>query len=164
MILRAKIFLLWLLALAIPVQGFAAALQACAPAMTQVATQAMTQATTQAITQTTAPAQQDVHAMHGAQHGQHMQAAIHAHEHQAAHDMQAADTANASPAHDLSHHAQHKSASCSYCAACTTGAVLPLALNAPPTPDFPSREFIALPASGFVGYLPENPDRPPAFV
>lgn len=135
MILRAKILLLWLLALAIPVQGFAAALQACAPA---------------AVVQSAA-AGPEAHTMH--QHGQH-----------AGHDMQAVQATDAAPAHDIAHHAQHQDASCSYCAACTTGAVLPLALDAPPAPDLPSREFIALPASGFVGYLPENPDRPPASI
>ncbi|WDZ94803.1 DUF2946 family protein [Herbaspirillum sp. WKF16] len=137
MILRAKILLLWLLALAIPVQGFAAVLQACAPAMVHGA----------------APAQPAMQ-----QQG---------HEHHAGHDMQAMQAMqadDAAPAHDASHHAQHNNASCSYCAACTTGAVFPLALNAPPAPDLPSREFIAPPASGFVGYLPENPDRPPALI
>lgn len=140
MILRAKILLLWLLALAIPVQGFAAALQSCAPAMQQVM---------HVTNDVAAPAVQQ-------------------HQHHAGHGMHDVKTADAAPAHDdlshATHHTQHKDASCSYCAACTTGAVFPLALNALPAPDLPSREFIALPADGFVGYLPENPDRPPAFI
>ncbi|MBB5390982.1 MULTISPECIES: hypothetical protein [unclassified Herbaspirillum] len=150
MILRAKIFLLWLLALAIPVQGFAAVLQACAPVMLQ-----------------TAAAGHGAHAAHAMKQGEHAQATAHRHgQHAQAElvvDAVADAVANTAPAHDAPH-AQHKNASCSYCAACTTGAVLPLALDAPPAPDLPSREFIALPATGFVGYLPENPDRPPASI
>ncbi|MFJ3045692.1 hypothetical protein ACIPEN_07685 [Herbaspirillum chlorophenolicum] len=144
MILRAKIFLLWLLALAIPVQGFAAVLQACAPAIAQ-----------------TAAAGHGAQAAHGLQ--QDAQATAHQHGHHAQAEPVAETITDAAPAHDT-HHAQHKNASCSYCAACTTGAVLPLALDAPPAPDLPSREFIALPATGFVGYLPENPDRPPSSI
>jgi len=137
MMLRAKLFLLCLLALAIPVQGFAAALQACAPAM-------------QSSARHHAPAV----------HSPEMQ-----HEHQGHHGATAqtvtADSAETAHQPDPQHHTQ---ASCSFCAACTVGGLLPLALSAPPAPDLPSREFIALPASGFVGYLPENPDRPPALA
>lgn len=136
MMLRAKLLLLWLLALAIPVQGVAAVLQACAPAMQHHAP----------VAQST----QMPHA-HQAQHEHHAG-------HVAALQIATADTP------DTQHQQHHANATCSFCAACTVGGLLPLALSAPPAPDLPSREFIALPASGFVGYLPENPDRPPALA
>lgn len=147
MMLRAKLLLLWLLALAIPVQGFAAVLQACAPAQQQAV-------------QHHAPAVQ-AHPMQHKQHQHHEQQAYqghHADDHGAATQIASAD------ATDTPHQQHHNHSSCSFCAACTVGGLLPLALSAPPAPDLPSREFIALPASGFVGYLPENPDRPPALA
>lgn len=143
MMLRAKLFLLCLLALAIPVQGFAAALQACAPAV-------------QSSARHHAPAAPAAHSA-GMQHAHHDPQGHHG----AAAQTVTADSAETSHQPDLQHHTQ---ASCSFCAACTVGGLLPLALSAPPAPDLPSREFIALPASGFVGYLPENPDRPPALA
>ncbi|WP_406851174.1 hypothetical protein ABEB33_08155 [Herbaspirillum huttiense] len=140
MMLRAKLLLLWLLALAIPVQGFAAVLQACAPSQQQAV-------------QHHAPAVQ----AHQMQHDQQAHQGHHA-DHGAATQITSAD------ASDTQHQQHHTHSSCSFCAACTVGGLLPLALSAPPAPDLPSREFIALPASGFVGYLPENPDRPPALA
>ena len=143
MMLRAKLLLLWLLALAIPVQGFAAVLQACAPAQQQTV-------------QHHAPAVQ----AHQMQHEHHDQQA-----HQGHHaDHGAATQITSADASDTQHQQHHTHSSCSFCAACTVGGLLPLALSAPPAHDLPSREFIALPASGFVGYLPENPDRPPALA
>ncbi|MEN2675284.1 hypothetical protein [Herbaspirillum huttiense] len=143
MMLRAKLLLLWLLALAIPVQGFAAVLQACAPSLQQAV-------------QHHAPAVQ----AHQMQHEHHEQQA-----HQGHHaDHGAATQITSADASDTQHQQHHTHSSCSFCAACTVGGLLPLALSTPPAPDLPSREFIALPASGFVGYLPENPDRPPALA
>ena len=143
MMLRAKLLLLWLLALAIPVQGFAAVLQACAPSQQQAV-------------QHHAPAVQ----AHQMQHEHPDQQA-----HQGHHaDHGAATQITSADASDTQHQQHHTHSSCSFCAACTVGGLLPLALSAPPAPDLPSREFIALPASGFVGYLPENPDRPPALA
>ncbi|WP_299537818.1 DUF2946 family protein [uncultured Herbaspirillum sp.] len=138
MMLRAKLLLLWLLALAIPVQGWAAVLQPCAPGQQQSL-------------QHHASAMPQAHQTHQGHHADHVAAAQVA----AADDMQ------------TEHHQQQQPqahGSCSFCAACTVGGLLPLALTAPPAPDLPSREFNALPASGFVGYLPENPDRPPALA
>lgn len=148
MMLRAKIFLLWLLALAIPVQGSAAVLQSCAPAMLAAKTQQQQQ-----------HQQHVMHAMNSAdmQHGQHAQAA-----HHTAHAAASAQLAAADQPADLPTH--HASASCSYCAACTVGAILPLALASLPVPDLPSHDYLALPAAGFVGHLPELPDRPPALA
>jgi len=125
---RVKILLLWLLAFAIPVQGFAAAVQAgCAP-LHQMPVMV-------------APAAADAH-------------------HHAGHDMH--------NVHDLDHSPQtqhqHKasSASCSSCNVCTIGAVLPLALdkliNLPVAADI----HVADTPHGFVGYTPENPERPPS--
>lgn len=147
MMLRAKILLLWLLALAIPLQGFAAVLQACAPAM---------QATQQ-------------HAQHHGQQqaGQASATAMTADQtaqHHAQHHPMTQTLADSDPAPAPSHGMQHANASCSFCAACTVGAILPLALAAVPAPDLPSHDYLVQPASGFVGYLPENPDRPPALA
>ncbi|MBG7618857.1 hypothetical protein I5R65_05220 [Herbaspirillum sp. AP02] len=148
MMLRAKILLLWLLALAIPLQGFAAVLQACAPAMqaTQHHGQHHAgQVSDTAMTAEAAPVDQ------AAQH--------HAHHHPMAQTLADSDPAPASP-----HGTQHANASCSFCAACTVGAILPLALATVPAPDLPSHDYLVQPAAGFVGHLPENPDRPPALA
>lgn len=135
MILRAKILLLWLLALAIPVQGFAAVLQAgCAPVTSAAAP---------------APAVHGEHAMHNMQSMDDGQ-----------HHMRMADTD-----HPSSQHLSHKAgSSCSSCATCNVGAMLPLALAAPTAPDLPSQRYLTQPSSGFVGFTPENPDRPPALA
>lgn len=146
MMLRAKLFLLCLLALAIPVQGFAAALQACAPAVQSSARHHAP----------SAPAAPAAHSA-GMQHEHHAPQGHHGAAAQTVADQSAETVHQPDPPH-------HTQASCSFCAACTVGGLLPLALSAPPAPDLPSREFIALPASGFVGYLPENPDRPPALA
>ncbi|MFJ9449675.1 MULTISPECIES: hypothetical protein [unclassified Herbaspirillum] len=130
---RVKILLLWLLAFAIPVQGFAAAVQAgCAPSHPMQ------------MSAMVAPAAADAH-------------------HHAGHDMHDVNT-QADTDHPSHTQHQHKasSASCSSCSVCTIGAVLPLALD----------KLIILPVSadihvadtphGFVGYTPENPERPPS--
>ncbi|EJM97915.1 DUF2946 family protein [Herbaspirillum sp. YR522] len=136
MILRAKILLLWLLALAIPVQGFAAVLQAgCAPATSMAAP---------------APGGHGVHGMHDSQAMQTMR--------DGQHHMVMADTD-----HPSSQHLTHKAgSSCSSCATCNVGAVLPLALAAPTAPHLPSQRYLPQPSPAFVGFTPENPDRPPA--
>ncbi len=147
MMLRAKILLLWLLALAIPVQGFAAVLQACTPAMAQAA-------------QVLPVQPHRVETMAHMDHG--LSADAHAHHgHHDAAPMSAAAGDEGGPAH---HHQHHANLSCSFCAACTVGALLPLALATPPVPELPSREYLVQPTAGFVGFLPENPDRPPALA
>jgi hypothetical protein len=131
MISRVKILLLWLLAFAIPVQGFAAAMQAgCAPSHQM---QAMV-----------APAAEGHH------HATHDTHAMH-------------DTsAQADADHPLPHQHKAGSASCSSCSVCTIGAILPLALdkliNLPISADI----HVADTPHGFVGYTPENPERPPS--
>ncbi|ONN68202.1 hypothetical protein [Herbaspirillum sp. VT-16-41] len=150
MMLRAKILLLWLLALAIPLQGFAAVLQACAPAM-QPQHQGQHHAGQASATAITAEATPADPADQAAQH--------HSHHHPMAQTLADSDPTPASP-----HGTQHANASCSFCAACTVGAILPLALATVPAPDLPSHDYLVQPASGFVGYLPENPDRPPALA
>lgn len=147
MMLRAKILLLWLLALAIPLQGFAAVLQACAPAMQATQQHAQHHGQQQA-------GQASATAMTADQTAQH-----HAHHHPMTQTL-----ADSDPAPAPSHGTQHADASCSFCAACTVGAILPLALATVPAPDLPSLDYLVQPASGFVGYLPENPDRPPALA
>ncbi|WP_343653819.1 hypothetical protein [Herbaspirillum sp.] len=145
--LRAKILLLWLLALAIPLQGFAAVLQACAPAMQATQQHAQHHGQQQAD-------QASATAMTADQTAQH-----HAHHHPMTQTL-----ADSDPAPAPSKSTQHADASCSFCAACTVGAILPLALATVPAPDLPSHDYLVQPASGFVGYLPENPDRPPALA
>lgn len=133
---RVKIILLWLLALAIPVQGFAAAVQmGCAPSH-----QNPIQAVYQVVPATSM-------AGHHAGHDMHM----------AAHD-----DAGAADHHPQPHQHQASSASCSSCSVCTIGAILPLALdkliNLPVTADI----HVAMAQHGYVGYTPENPERPPS--
>jgi len=131
---RVKILLLWLLAFAIPVQGFAAAVQAgCAPSQ-QMQMSAVV-----------APAAED---HHHATHDMHTM-----------HDMSAAQV---DADHPLQHQHKAGSASCSSCSVCTIGAVLPLTLdkliNLPVAADI----HVAKTTHGFVGYTPENPERPPS--
>ncbi|MBV8623123.1 MAG: hypothetical protein JO174_06525 [Herbaspirillum sp.] len=144
MMLRAKILLLWLLALAIPVQGFAAVLQACAPAMAQMPP----------------VLQHRMDTMVPMKHGMSAEAHAHHVHHEAASISVAAGDDGGSI-----HHDQHRAnLTCSFCAACTVGAILPLALATLPAPELPSREYLVQPTTGFVGFLPENPDRPPALA
>ena len=64
--------------------------------------------------------------------------------------------------HTMPHQHKASSASCSSCSVCTIGAVLPLALdkliNLPVAADI----HVADTPHGFVGYTPENPERPPS--
>jgi hypothetical protein len=132
MMLRAKLLLLWLLALAIPVQGFAAVLQACAPAQQQTV-------------QHHAPAVQ-AHPMQHQHHEQQAHQGHHADDHGAATQIASAD------ATDTPHQQHHNHSSCSFCAACTVGGLLPLALSAPPAPDLPRANSLRcrLPASSAI--------------
>lgn len=137
MIARAKIFLLWLLALAIPVQGFAAAVQlGCAsPHPVQITSH------TNSISMTgmsMADMQHDVSMMSHSVHQQHLQ------------------PADSAPSHHSS------SASCSSCSVCTIGAILPLALDKLMHLPVPADVHIAMTTHGYVGYTPENPERPPS--
>jgi len=138
MTMRVKIFLLWLLALAIPVQGFAAAVQmSCAPAPQTHQIQAA--------------ADQHLTDSHHVGHDMHMTITV---------------ATDASPATDHPQPHQHKtsSASCSSCSVCTIGAILPLALdrliNLPVAADI----HVAVTQHGFVGFTPENPERPPSLL
>ncbi|SRR5450830_436462 len=126
---RTKIFLLWLLALAIPVQGFAAVTQlACAPTYQTIAN------------------------VHPGMHTMSMSGMDHA----AMHSMpEYAPHAPQDPTH-------HQASSCSSCTVCTIGAILPLALDKLLNQPLPADIHIATPEHGFVGYTPENPDRPPS--
>jgi len=147
--MRVKIFLLWLLALAIPVQGFAAAVQmSCAPD----------------------PQAHQIQSAHGADmHSMHAAADQHLTDsHHAGHDMHmtmtVATDASAATDHPLPHQHKTSSVSCSSCSVCTIGAILPLALdrliNLPVTADI----HVAATQQGFVGFTPENPERPPSLL
>lgn len=140
---RTKIILLWLLAFAIPLQGFAAVVQAaCAPAhqQHQMPANAAIPATMHHLHDASDAATTDVAALSHAAHA----------------------TASEVPAKNHDGHPHQASTSCSSCAACCVGALLPLALS----------DFSALPRTsaiygintshGFVGYTPENPERPPS--
>lgn len=138
---RVKIFLLWLLAFAIPVQGFAAAVQmGCAPSQLR-------------------PAIHEVAAASLHEHSGHGMHAMHTVD-----DASITAQADSGPAADHSMPHQHKAsaASCSSCSVCTIGAILPLALdkliNLPVSADI----HVAMAQHGFVGYTPENPERPPS--
>jgi hypothetical protein len=148
MILRAKFLLIWLLALALPVQGFAAALQsACAQ---------------QAAMTHEVSAQASMAAMDHSMHGMHEVNGMHEMHHADAAADAGSKSASPSSSHQTSHDASHSS--CSSCAVCSVGAVLPLADSIMPSPDFPAGEYLTLPAQGFVGYTPENPERPPSLL
>ncbi|WP_211452717.1 hypothetical protein [Collimonas antrihumi] len=67
--------------------------------------------------------------------------------------------------HGNHEHSSHdkNSSSCSSCAACCVGAIpVELALSA--TQPLPAMHFTQFPISGFVGYTPENPERPPSIL
>jgi hypothetical protein len=138
MIARTKIFLLWLLALAIPVQGFAAAQLGCASPHPLQMSSNISNMSMPAMSMT--DMQHDAGMIqHSAHHQQHQQLP-------------------ADPAH--SHHSA--SSSCSSCSACTIGAMLPLALDKLMHLPLPADVHIAMTAHGYVGYMPENPERPPS--
>jgi uncharacterized protein involved in copper resistance len=140
MIARTKIFLLWLLALTIPVQGLAAVTQlACAPG------HQMQMATNMHMAHTDA-AMHLMHAMPMA-HMEHMAHSTGQHDQHSPQDQQ---------------HHQASASSCSSCTVCTIGAILPLALDQLLHLPFPADIHIALIEQGFVGYTPENPERPPS--
>ncbi|WP_050462510.1 hypothetical protein [Herbaspirillum autotrophicum] len=142
---RTKIFLLWLLAFAIPLQGFAATVQAaCAPAHQQHQMTAATQASA------------STHHMHGGDAAATAEVAA------LSHAMHA--SAGEAPATGHDGHPHQASTSCSSCAACCVGALLPLALN--DFSDLPrvSAIYGSNTAHGFVGYTPENPERPPSVL
>ncbi|WP_211442115.1 hypothetical protein [Collimonas humicola] len=128
---RLKNLLILLLALAIPLQGYAAAAMVfCGPEKPAVALVAGV----------------DGHAGMAHHHA----------ETQSAGQVQHGDSDHAG-SHDNS------STSCSSCAACCVG-VLPV--NAPLTAvqPLPVIHPVVFPLSGFVGYTPENPERPPSFL
>lgn len=132
-----KTALLWLLALVLPVQGWAAATQlACAPAMHQVM-------------------QVDAlpHDMHASGHPA-MEAGMH--------QITRAMTADS---HDHSGNAiHHADGKCSVCAACSVGLVmLPSFSGWTSLPAGSSPVGIA-PASAFLGHVPDSIKRPPKAV
>lgn len=132
---RLKNLLILLLALAIPLQGYAAAAMVfCGPEKPAVT----------------------------------MAASIADHAGMAHHHMEAQD---AGPVQhdDASHAASHdksstsSSTSCSSCAACCVG-VLPVHAPLAAVQPLPLLHPVASPLSGFVGYTPENPERPPSLL
>jgi uncharacterized protein involved in copper resistance len=141
MIARTKIFLLWLLALAIPVQGFAAAAQlGCASPHPAQMTSNISHVSHLSMPAMSMPDRQhDAGMMQHSAHQQHQQLP-------------------ADPAH--AHHSA--SASCSSCSVCTIGAILPLALDKLMHLPLPADVHIAMTTHGYVGYTPENPERPPS--
>ena len=128
---RLKNLLILLLALAIPLQGYAAAAMVfCGPekpAVTMAATVAG----------------------HAGMAHHHMDA-----EAQDAGQVQHGDASHAG-SHDKS------STSCSSCAACCVG-VLPVHAPLAAVQPLPVIHPLLFPLSGFVGYTPENPERPPS--
>ncbi|AIY40770.1 hypothetical protein LT85_1612 [Collimonas arenae] len=133
-ITRLKNLLILLLALVLPLQGYAAAAMVFCGSENVVASNVVASPVT----------------------ANHVSHAGMAH-HQA--DAQTADQ----PAHDDHDHASHdkSSSSCSSCAACCVGAPpmhSPVATARP----LPITHPLPFPLSGFVGYTPENPERPPS--
>lgn len=128
---RLKNLLILLLALAIPLQGYAAAAMVfCGP-------------------------EKPVAAMAASAAG-HAGMAHHHAEAQNAGQIQHGD-ADHSGSHDKS------STSCSSCAACCVG-VLPVNVPLVAVQPLPVIHPVVFPLSGFVGYTPENPERPPSLL
>ncbi|AMO99297.1 hypothetical protein CAter282_1412 [Collimonas arenae] len=131
-IIRLKNLLILLLALAIPLQGYAAA------AMVFCGSENVTAARTAAAT------------MHASSH------------HRA--DLQSAGLTSTSMQGDHHNGAHDKvSHSCSSCAACCIG-VIPMPSTLAATQALAITHAIPFPLSGFVGYMPENPERPPSLL
>ncbi|MGB7194680.1 MAG: hypothetical protein WBD81_14595 [Collimonas pratensis] len=130
---RLKNLLILLLALAIPLQGYAAAAMVfCGPEKP-------------AVTMTVGVADHAGMAHH------HMDAKA-----QDAGQVQHDDASHAG-SHDKS------STSCSSCAACCVG-VLPVNAPLAAVQPLPVIHPLLFPLSGFVGYTPENPERPPSLL
>ncbi|GGI16865.1 hypothetical protein [Oxalicibacterium faecigallinarum] len=131
-----RIVVLYLLVLALPVQGWAAATQtACAPAMHQPGMQMMHHDTTAAFEQT-----HDHHQMH------------------ATHDVADAATIKHAPADKTG---THGNATCSVCAACYIGMALLPAMPDLAKPVEHASAAVATPSSFFLGYIPDGIKRPP---
>ncbi|SDY87201.1 hypothetical protein SAMN04515617_12625 [Collimonas sp. OK242] len=127
---RLKNLLILLLALTLPIQGYAAA--------------AMVFCGSEKITAASAAGDGDATAHH-----------MHA---------QNADLPSKARHGGHEHSAQDKnSSSCSSCAACCVGAI-PMQSALPAAQALPAMHFTQLPLSGFVGYTPENPERPPSVL
>lgn len=143
-----RIALLYLLALALPVQGWATATQSvCAPAMHQAGMQ---------IThvETAAAASHDHHQMH-ASHEQAEQAKVPA-------EMQAASDAQHD--HAAKHAGNHGNATCSACAACYIGMALLPAMPDFVAPPYGSSAAVAATSSFFPGHIPDGIKRPPRHI
>ncbi|GAC1318195.1 MAG: hypothetical protein NVSMB28_06740 [Collimonas sp.] len=127
---RLKNLLILLLALTLPIQGYAAA------AMVFCGSEKVTVASAAGDGDTTA------HHMHA------QNADLPAKDQQGAHQ-----------------HASHDkySSSCSSCAACCVGAI-PMQWALAAAQSLPAMHFTQFPLSGFVGYTPENPERPPSVL
>ncbi|SFB29656.1 hypothetical protein SAMN04515620_13732 [Collimonas sp. OK607] len=83
-----------------------------------------------------------------------------------AHHMHAqnADVPSKAQHGNLEHSSHDKnSSSCSSCAACCVG-VIPMQSALSAAQPFPPMHFTQFPLSGFVGYTPENPERPPSVL
>ncbi|GGI54759.1 hypothetical protein [Oxalicibacterium solurbis] len=131
-----KTALLWLLALALPVQGWAAATQiSCAPTMHQ-------------------PAQVSDSASHEMTHAQN---------HHVMHDDMSKTASTAADIQDDSSPTPAKLgvAKCSACAACHIGLTALPSFSDWPLPATDSMPVVIAPASPFVGHVPDGIKRPP---
>ena len=130
---RVKNLLILLLALAIPLQGYAAAAMVfCGPEKPAVT----------------------------------MAAGVADHAGMAHHHMDAKAQDAGQVQHDDASHAgapYKSSTSCSSCAACCVG-VLPVNAPLAAVQPLPVIHPLLFPLSGFVGYTPENPERPPSLL
>lgn len=132
-----KTALLWLLALALPVQGWAAATQlSCAPVMH--------------------------HAVMDASDGAHDM--MNMDDHHAMHEMTAeteqTHASSSVPAPSTSKHGDMK---CGACAACNVGMTALLSMHDWPLPSVDSTPAVAAPAISFLAHIPDGLKRPPRF-
>ncbi|GGC01669.1 hypothetical protein GCM10007205_08640 [Oxalicibacterium flavum] len=135
------IALLYMLALALPVQGWAAAVQtACAPSMHAPAVQM--------------------------EHTASMQGDLHHHDHAAHHHAESASPMQDHAASDTDNHyaGKHGKVTCSACAACYVGMALLPAMPDLSAPAHGSSPVVAAPLSLFLGHIADGIKRPPRHI
>jgi len=129
-----KIFLLWLLIAALPVQGIAAAMRAsCGPKHHESLAMIIEQS--------------HDHSVADAHHAHH-------------HDQAAANQSGDASAADADKNTTHKSSFCSACSMCCSGAITQSEIRFTPVP-YENETRAISPVLSFTGYIPAGLERPP---
>lgn len=140
-----RVTLLWLLALAVPAQGFAAATRLLCSAAHHGVGMGVASAAPGARVAPTASVDSV--------------ASAHAHHHPQV--PSAAPAHQAESSHGTSHRLDHDSGRCTACAACCTAVALPTHVPALPGEPTGQATHVALHADGEVAFVTGGPDRPP---